>query len=486
MQKQHRMRKSLLATVGLLAGLFLVAPAADAASVTPTFYEGNLTCEDFGYTTINKFDPPNAGSAAGITLIRNAGSSISWTSTVPVDAVMVKGGPNGNIYEYPNDTFSDSNLVPPTNPSNGEPYGLSHVNFCTNNTPEPPPEGPAIDVQKVADSDVTYPGNTVVFTIVATNTGDVPLSDPTIADSECTDQGGVLAEVDVPDPLVPGDTALWTCTVKVPDNHAVGGAAISNTAEVCATPPGEGAEDVCDEGGDTVPVLHPEIDVVKLAVATPIPAGTTAKFTIKVTNTGDTELTGYTVADTKCPSNLVQTSGPTDDSMSVGEVREYTCDVPTAATDTADVVNEVTATGHSGPVTRTDTAAATVQLTAPGTTPPPGGGETPGGGVLPEENLSGRARLRGPSGCVKTAFRARVTGRSIASVSFFVDGKLVKKITGARTTYSVKIRPSALGFGRHKVVAKVTFTAASGTKSRRLPLTFQRCARQSVAPRFTG
>ena len=36
------------------------------------------------------------------------------------------------------------------------------------------------------------------------------------------------------------------------------------------------------------------------------------------------------------------------------------------------------------------------------------------------------------------------------------------------------------------MTAKVVFKAASGTKARTLRLSFQRCARQVVAPRFTG
>jgi hypothetical protein len=119
-------------------------------------------------------------------------------------------------------------------------------------------------------------------------------------------------------------------------------------------------------------------------------------------------------------------------------------------------------------------------ITPPPTTPPAGGG------VLPETIVSGIARLRGPSGCVKTAFRARVTGRSIASVAFRVDGKLVKRITGERSRYTVRVKPRGYGFGRHRVVARVTFVTGSGTAPRRLPLTFRRCAQGAVAPRFTG
>jgi hypothetical protein len=126
------------------------------------------------------------------------------------------------------------------------------------------------------------------------------------------------------------------------------------------------------------------------------------------------------------------------------------------------------------------TPPATPPTTPPTTTTPPAGA------VLPETIASGTARLRGPSGCVKQAFRARVTGRSIAAVAFYVDGKLVKNITGKRSVYRMTVKPGRYGFGRHKVVARVKFVAGSGTRARRLPLTFRRCARAVVAPRFTG
>jgi hypothetical protein len=108
------------------------------------------------------------------------------------------------------------------------------------------------------------------------------------------------------------------------------------------------------------------------------------------------------------------------------------------------------------------------------------------GGVLPEDIVSGRAALRGPSGCVKQAFRARVRGRSIASVTFSIDGRKIKTIRGQRSVYSIKVRANRFGFARHKLVARVRFTAASGTPARSLPLTFRRCAQGTVAPRFTG
>jgi len=122
--------------------------------------------------------------------------------------------------------------------------------------------------------------------------------------------------------------------------------------------------------------------------------------------------------------------------------------------------------------------------TPPAGTPPADTPPAASGNVLPEQVVSGRARLRGPSGCVKQAFRARVSGRSISSVTFYVDGKRIKRVAGGSA--SARINPSRYGFGRHRVVALVRFTAESGTAARRLPLTFRRCAQGAVAPRFTG
>jgi len=106
--------------------------------------------------------------------------------------------------------------------------------------------------------------------------------------------------------------------------------------------------------------------------------------------------------------------------------------------------------------------------------------------VLGESIASGVARLSGASGCEKRAFRARVSGRSIASVGFYMDGKLLKNIAAQRAVYSMKIKPGRLGFGRHKVIARVTFVTGSGTGVRSLAMTFRRCAKAAVAPSFTG
>jgi hypothetical protein len=40
--------------------------------------------------------------------------------------------------------------------------------------------------------------------------------------------------------------------------------------------------------------------------------------------------------------------------------------------------------------------------------------------------------------------------------------------------------------GVHRLVVNVTFQSGSGTKPKTMKLSFQRCAKKLVAPRFTG
>ncbi|MBU0757155.1 MAG: hypothetical protein KKF44_03765 [Nanoarchaeota archaeon] len=127
--------------------IFMIALAAiglvNAASVTPVYESGNPTCSDLGFTHETKFDPPNDGTKTvtnfgSITLDNLDGDYFDWTSTFPIMAVISKGGPNANVFYYtPDGSYGDTVLVSPTNPTNGKPYGLSHVTFCYEDDNEP-------------------------------------------------------------------------------------------------------------------------------------------------------------------------------------------------------------------------------------------------------------------------------------------------------------------------------------------------------------
>lgn len=129
-----------------VAGALFIAPAAaGAATVAPVFHDGNPTCADIGYGHGVKFDPPAAGSLAsdGVTIDMTLGDDafgklVDWTSSKPIDAVIVKGGSNANVYTYPGESSADTGLHTPFNgPANY--YGLSHVDFCWDDQTPPPP-----------------------------------------------------------------------------------------------------------------------------------------------------------------------------------------------------------------------------------------------------------------------------------------------------------------------------------------------------------
>jgi hypothetical protein len=131
-----RMTATLIAAVAFLFGASLLfAPGhAGAASVTPTVVSGNPSCPA-GLTAL-KVEPVVSGTYTDgtltVTIAVNSGlKSFSWTSNLGVDVVIVKGGPQANIYRYdpPAESKGDTGLQAPIL-ANGQRAGLSHITFC--------------------------------------------------------------------------------------------------------------------------------------------------------------------------------------------------------------------------------------------------------------------------------------------------------------------------------------------------------------------
>src|SRR5690349_12755613 len=228
MLKQRLRRAPLAAVCGLFAVLVL-APAAHAtdAAVPPVKVDGNPKCEDYGMVAVaGKFDPVSSGTHGPVTLTKHDEFYVKWTSTIPVDWVIVKGGPNANIYKYPGGSLGDDWLHAPMNGS--KPYGLSHVDFCA---------APRTDIGVVKDGPAdAYVGDDATYTFKVTNTGTVPLTDVTVQDDRCAP----LTKVTGDTPFDPGETWTYTCTTKITDAM---GDALLNTVEACGK---NGATKVCD------------------------------------------------------------------------------------------------------------------------------------------------------------------------------------------------------------------------------------------------
>ncbi|MBN2328273.1 MAG: hypothetical protein JXR73_14085 [Candidatus Omnitrophica bacterium] len=141
MKKALSSKLTILFLALILAGSF--AGQAGAQEEGPILVPGNPTCGDIEDFYNFKIDPPDAGTyeitvqigtttiptGKFITITRN-GEYFDFDSELPVDGVIAKGGPNANYYAYDPEATSDEGLHAPINPTNGNPYGLSHIEIC--------------------------------------------------------------------------------------------------------------------------------------------------------------------------------------------------------------------------------------------------------------------------------------------------------------------------------------------------------------------
>ena len=167
----------------------------------------------------------------------------------------------------------------------------------------------AIDLVKSASTSFStppVPGNTILYSFLITNIGNVTLTGVDLTDSllgyndvTC----GVLTT------LVPGASTTCSGTYTLTQNDINAGT-VSNTATACGDPP-TGSE-VCDNDGTTTPITRsPALTVDKSADKSLITAaGEVVTYTYVVRNTGNITLTGVTLSDNKIPTANI-TCSPT-------------------------------------------------------------------------------------------------------------------------------------------------------------------------------
>jgi uncharacterized repeat protein (TIGR01451 family) len=341
----------------------------------------------------------------------------------------------------------------------------------------------AIDVLKAADAASVSAGDQLGFTVTLSNNGDgeakgLVFSDPLPAGLSWSispaSAGWSISNGNLvysPTTLAAG--ASTTVHVVATTDQADCGL-VENTASVTTS------NDGSDSSSASVDVNCAAIDIEKTGPDRAT-VGDALHYTLTVTDPGDTSFPAQQVivTDPKCeapPAGPNTGSDATPGTLDPGDTWTYTCTAQTAGQPAGTFVNTAHVAGRDTEgreATDTDDFPTILQAQA----------------VLPQTIVNGTARLRGPSGCVKGPFKATVRGSRIARVTFFVDGKRFKRITaptGEGSKFTVSISPKRRGFGVHRVTARVEFVAASQTKTRTLRLSFQRCKKQVVRPRFTG
>jgi uncharacterized repeat protein (TIGR01451 family) len=158
-------------------------------------------------------------------------------------------------------------------------------------------------------------GDTISYSFVVTNTGNVTLSAVTVTDPlaglssiDCGDGTAVIAT------LAPGGSVTCSATYTVTQADVDGGA-IVNMATASGTDPGGGT--VTDEGGTTTPLqgaggirLDKTAGGVNDVNGNGVDVGDTITYFFLVTNTGTATLDGVTVNDPMLAGNIACGSGP--------------------------------------------------------------------------------------------------------------------------------------------------------------------------------
>ena len=206
------------------------------------------------------------------------------------------------------------------------------------------------DVSPAADQNAVLVGDTIAYSYVVTNTGNVSLTsvavnDPTIGPVTCP----------TPSPsLAPGDSV--TCTADTPHTVTQGdvdAGQVTDTATATGTGVRGGESPPSDPSTVTIPIATVvAVSLDKLAVVDPISdqlgakVGDTIHYTYLVTNIGSVSLTAVTVADpTIGPVTCPTPSPPLAPLNSVICTADNAHTVTTADVDAGFVTDIATATG---------------------------------------------------------------------------------------------------------------------------------------------
>ena len=287
---------------------------ASADGVVPTIVDTAASNDDCGLLGFDHGIAVNGngqGSSEGVIVTVSGYNSptgfLDWSSSSPILAVYVKGGPSGgNLFSYPAGDSGDQDLHTPRKPVGGF-YGVSHAAFCWNDV-APTPD---VRVVKANEPDgVVLAGDAITYTLTVSNGGTATATNVVVTDqlptgvtlvdatAGCSENAGVvtcnLGDI--------GDGAELAIEITVSVDEGFCGS-IDNVAHVAATNESGGALENNASNGVTNEVScgepsPPDLQVAKSSDATGIlNEGDSFLYTVTVTNVGDETATGVSFVD---------------------------------------------------------------------------------------------------------------------------------------------------------------------------------------------
>ena len=251
------------------------------------------------------------------------------------------------------------------NPSEGQ---LGNVSG-TLSIPGPDADN-SMTLTKTADKTTdVQAGDTITYTYVATNTGNITLDDVTVTDMH-GGSGTLSAVTPAPVTLAPGASQSFTATYVVTQADYDVGADILNTATATSTPKRGTITDPTADESIAMGVPTPEAVFSKLASPdSGLSEGDTVTYTYTVENTGDVTLTNTSVSDVHSGSGTLSSITPSGVDLAPGASQDFTATyIITQADFDAGVDIANTATLNTTPAGGTlppTTADETVALVAP-------------------------------------------------------------------------------------------------------------------------
>lgn len=163
------------------AGAAHVLPGGPSGDgVQPVGVHGNPDCSDLlgtddflfehktGVPTDETIPLSFDGLSGSVTVDVHPDSTFdfSFSGDFVAAAVIVKGGPDANFYDYrPDGNADDTGLHAPINPNNNKFFGLSHISFCVAEA------GAELEITKTAVDDEITVGEHAAFDISVTSLG---------------------------------------------------------------------------------------------------------------------------------------------------------------------------------------------------------------------------------------------------------------------------------------------------------------------------
>ncbi|MBC2836554.1 DUF7507 domain-containing protein [Paragemmobacter straminiformis] len=281
------------------------------------------------------------------------GQTWRWTVSHTLTQTEVNAGKVENVASVAAAESGTSTAVTAYSAANGVASTASSAPAASGGAIVLLPASPAIDGVKTAaiTNDVVpsglSAGDTVTYTVAATNTGNVTLTGVTVqsdtlkkADlTSATNSLGSFTLASGSTTLAPGATASFHATYLVAQADIDAGG-LTNTATVAGTPPtGAAVTDVTDDGDDTdgnttndqtllAVTASPAMTVKKVADATALSAapkvGEVISYTITVANSGNATLSGVTLVDAlTTDETYVSGDANTNSKLDLGETWSY-------------------------------------------------------------------------------------------------------------------------------------------------------------------